>query len=95
MVSLPPHLVRNGQRADSCSVVVAPSTLSFKPGSYPNPKAASLEYITNLKQAWVDAAERCVVYQLKIQTQPAAGARRLGSISLRSTERMVRPKTCP
>lgn len=39
--------------------VMAPSEISFQPGSYPDPVAASTEYIKDLKKAYLDAVERC------------------------------------
>ncbi|RSH87413.1 hypothetical protein EHS25_003323 [Saitozyma podzolica] len=39
--------------------VVGPSEISFQPGKYPNPIAATSEYIKKLKQAYLDAVERC------------------------------------
>jgi len=41
-------------------VVVGPSAISFAPGKYPEPKEASPEYISSLKQSWLDATERWV-----------------------------------
>ncbi|RXK36413.1 oxidoreductase [Tremella mesenterica] len=43
------------------SEVVAPSAISFNPGKYPDPVEASVEYLTNLKEAYVKAAERCKI----------------------------------
>ncbi|CAD6585588.1 MAG: hypothetical protein TREMPRED_004180 [Tremellales sp. Tagirdzhanova-0007] len=41
------------------SEVVGPSDISFSPGDNAQPIAASLEYISSLKQAWRDATSRC------------------------------------
>lgn len=39
--------------------VIAPSAISFKKNDYPDPKAATAEYIIDLKQKWLDAVEKC------------------------------------
>lgn len=39
--------------------VVGPSELSFHDEKYAHPKEATLEYIENLKQAYIDAVRRC------------------------------------
>ena len=41
------------------SLAVGPSPISFSEGHYPDPIEASAEYIQNLKQAFLDAVERC------------------------------------
>jgi 2,4-dienoyl-CoA reductase-like NADH-dependent reductase (Old Yellow Enzyme family) len=41
--------------------VVAPSEISFRRGDFANPVAADLEYIENLKKAFVAAVERCKI----------------------------------
>ena len=45
-------------------VVVGPSAISYQDGKYPMPVEASSEYISSLKQAWLDSVERCVVSSL-------------------------------
>lgn len=41
--------------------VVGPSEISFDDKEYPLPYAATAEYISSLKQAFLDAVERCKV----------------------------------
>jgi 2,4-dienoyl-CoA reductase-like NADH-dependent reductase (Old Yellow Enzyme family) len=39
--------------------VMGPSEINYNPGNYPDPVEASLEYIENLKKAYLDAVKRC------------------------------------
>jgi 2,4-dienoyl-CoA reductase-like NADH-dependent reductase (Old Yellow Enzyme family) len=38
---------------------MAPSSISYQDGNFPEPVEASAEYIENLKQAYAAAVERC------------------------------------
>lgn len=39
--------------------MIGASEGSFNPGFYPEPKAATEEYIENYKKEWLKAVERC------------------------------------